>query len=334
MSDFLILSDRNLGGLGVTTAEVQMALEDAIRAQLRGAVHVAPKSALLPGDGRYVMTTLATGDAPSLTVVKSVMVSPDNPVRGLPGTEGVLLVQDGETGQLLALMQAGWITRMRTAGLSALVARRLADPAARVVAFVGAGAQARAHLAAFCDLFPLQRAVVFGRGAENIARLGAAARARGLEVEIADTPHHAIADADLVVSSVTLDHQMIPFLDARWLKPGAFASLTDTGLPWRPDGMTALDPLYIDDLAQEAANPRPMIDPAQVRGDLAALLGEDGHKTSVNRHDSTRRAGFLFRGPAIADFAIAALALQRAQATGAGRATVWPDATRPGQSPA
>ncbi|NVK97573.1 ornithine cyclodeaminase family protein [Ruegeria pomeroyi] len=334
MSDFLILSDPDLDTLGITTDEIQTALEAAIRAQIRATVHVAPKSALLPGDGRYVMTTLATGNSPALTVVKSVMVSPDNPARGLPGTEGVLLVQDSETGQLRALMQAGWITRMRTAGLSALVARRLGDPAARVVAFIGAGAQARAHLAALCDLFPLQRAVILGRGAENIARLSAAARARGLQAEIADNPHQAIADADLVVSSVTLDHQMTPFLDARWLKPGAFASLTDTGLPWQPDGMAALDPLYIDDLAQEAANPRPMIDPARVGGDLAALLGEDLHSTNVNRHDPSRRAGFLFRGPAIADFALAALALHRAQSLGAGRDTAWPDATRPGQSPA
>ncbi|SDD09142.1 ornithine cyclodeaminase family protein [Ruegeria marina] len=327
MSGFLILSDSELAGLGITTAEVLSALENAIAAQVRGTVKVAPKSAVLPGDGRYVMTTLATGDAPDLTVVKSVMVSPRNPARGLPGVEGVVLVQDSETGQMRALMQAGWLTGVRTAGLSALAARRLADPAAETIAFVGTGAQARSHLAAFCDLFPLRRAVLLGRGAGNLERLAALARARGLEVEIASAPQAALAAADIVVSSVTLAYGMEPFLDARWLKPGAFAAITDAGVPWRAEGMAALAPLYIDDQAQEVDNPRPMVDPALVAGDLAALVtGTAPARAPANR------AGFVFRGMAIGDFAIAAQALDRALSAGAGTVSDW--ASRPGEGPA
>lgn len=327
MSGFLILSDTDLGALGITTAEVQTALEDAIRAHVRGAVHVAPKSALLPGGGRYVMTTLATGDAPGLTVVKSVMVSPRNPSRGLPGVEGVVLLQDSETGEMRALMQAGWLTAVRTAGLSALAARRLANPAAETITFVGTGAQARSHLVAFCDLFPLRRAVLVGRGAGNLERLAALARARGLEVEMASAPQAALAAADIVVSSVTLAYGMEPFLDARWLKPGAFAAITDAGVPWRAEGMAALAPLYIDDQAQEVGNPRPMVEPALVSGDLATLV-----TGPVPARTPAARAGFVFRGMAIGDFAVAALALDRAFKAGAGLRSGWKP--RPGSDPA
>ncbi|MCU9839292.1 ornithine cyclodeaminase family protein [Ruegeria sp. WL0004] len=327
MSGFLILSDVELAGLGITTAEVLTALEAAIAAQARGAVQVAPKSAVLPGDGRYVMTTLATGDAPDLTVVKSVMVSPRNPSRGLPGVEGVVLVQDSETGEMLALMQAGWLTGVRTAGLSAVAARRLAAPAAETITFVGTGAQARSHLAAFCDLFPLRRAVLVGRGAGNLERLGALARARGLEVEIASTPQAALAAADIVVSSVTLAYGMEPFLDARWLKPGAFAAITDAGVPWRAEGMAALAPLYIDDQAQELENSRPMVEPALVSGDLATLV-----TGPALARDPAARAGFVFRGMAIGDFAIAALALDRAREARVGTLADW--RPRPGSDPA
>ena len=89
-ADFLILSDDALSGLGVSTREVVAALEAAIRAQAAGALWSAPKSALLPGDGRCMTTSLAASDSPGITAVKSVMVSPRNPARGLNGVELVI----------------------------------------------------------------------------------------------------------------------------------------------------------------------------------------------------------------------------------------------------
>ncbi|MGI9502955.1 MAG: ornithine cyclodeaminase family protein, partial [Geminicoccaceae bacterium] len=107
---FLVLSDAMLEGLGVPTSEIADAVEAAVRAEAADGIFTAPKSALLPGDGRYMMTTLSTSDAPDMTVVKSVMVSPRNPGRGLAGVEGNLLLQDSETGRLRAVMEAGWVT--------------------------------------------------------------------------------------------------------------------------------------------------------------------------------------------------------------------------------
>ncbi len=59
------------------------------------------------------------------------------------------MVMDGQTGLLRAVLEANWVTAVRTAALSMVAARRLPDPNAETVAFVGAGVQARSHLAAF-----------------------------------------------------------------------------------------------------------------------------------------------------------------------------------------
>jgi len=316
--EFLILSDTDLEGLGLSGAQIVDAIEEAIRAEAAGAVSTAPKSAVLPGDGRYMMTTLSSADAPDLTIVKSVMVSPRNPARGRPGIDGAILIQDSETGQMRALCEAGWVTGVRTAGLSAVAARRLANPEAQSIAFIGCGMQARSHLAIFNDLFPLTSIRASGRGQANIDRLCDMGRRLGLETRASTTPQEAIEEADIVVSSITLDYEVAPFLDARWLKPGAFAAVTDLGIPWNPEGMEAISPLFIDDMAQEEASPKKLVAPDLVTGDLKHLLTDGPGEMTPD----TPRA-FLFRGLAIGDFAIARLGYLAAKSTGTGQKTTW-----------
>lgn len=309
-NSFLALPDERLAALGITTGEVIAAIEKALADKAAGKLWTAPKSALLPGDGRYMMSTLSAADDPPLIAVKAVAVSPRNAARGLPGVNGAILLLDSETGMLVATLGANWVTAVRTAGLSAVAARRLADPAARAIAFVGTGTQARSHLDAFAELFPLAEVRIFGRGQANIDALAAAARAKGLAARVAKAPREALEGADLVVSSVTLSYALEPFLDARWLKPGAFAAITDLGLPWLPASLAAFDSIVIDDLEQEAGSAKPMVDPALVAGDLTGLAGG----TVAAAFDPARRAAFLFRGIALGDFAVATLAYARAKA--------------------
>lgn len=316
--EFLILSDDDLAGLGLSGAQIVDAIEDAIRAEAAGEISTAPKSAVLPGDGRYMMTTLSSADAPDLTIVKSVMVSPRNPARNRPGIDGAILIQDSETGQMRALAEAGWVTGVRTAGLSAVAARRLANPASQSIAFIGCGVQARSHLTIFNDLFPLTSLRASGRGQANIDRLCDMGRSLGLEAAASATPQDAIEGADIVVSSITLDYDVKPFLDARWLKPGAFAAVTDLGIPWMPEGMKVVSPLYIDDLEQEEGSPKKLVAPDLVTGDLKALLTDGPGDMAPD----SRRA-FLFRGLAIGDFAIARLGYQQALSQGSGQKARW-----------
>jgi ornithine cyclodeaminase/alanine dehydrogenase len=309
--DAVLLTDDMLAGLGISTAEAADSVEAALANQEGGSLLTAPKSAIVPGDGRYMMTTLSVAD---LTVVKSVMVSPRNPDRGLDGIEGNILIQDSETGLLRAVMGAKWVTAVRTAALSTVAARRLADPESGIIAFVGCGTQAHSHLDAFADLFPLKAVRAVGRGQAGIDRLCEAARARGLAAEACSDPRDAFADADIIVTSITLSYDVEPFLDAGWMKPGAFAAITDLALPWRPEGMSGLGTLYIDDLEQEAASPKPMVDPQLISGDLRGLA----KRPRASAFAADTRSAFVFRGLAIGDYALAALAYDRAVKAGIG----------------
>ncbi len=304
----LYLSDNALEAMGIAPERMADAIETALNDKAAGTVHVTPKSAILPGDGRYMMATLAVGD---VTVVKQVTVSPDNPGRDLPAINGAIMVLDAETGLLRAVMGANWITAHRTAALSLVAAKRLADPGSETIAFVGTGVQARSHLRAFKSLFPLKKAVAFGRGQTNLQRLRDYAGELGLEFEAAGIPEAALRQADIVVTSVTLDYSIEPFLDPAWLKPHAFAAITDLCIPWHP-----LDPVgtvVVDDMEQETTAEKPMLPASRIAGDLTDLV--QGRVTP----DLSRPRAFAFRGIALGDYAAAALALEIAEKTGAGQ---------------
>ena len=308
----LFLPDAELENLGIQPTDVADAIESALIAKAEGRLHASPKTAIMPGDGRYMMSTLAVG-GDGFIVVKQVSVCPGNAGRDLPAINGAIMVLDAETGLLRAVLGANWITAIRTAALSAVAARRLADPASQNLTFVGAGVQAHSHLEAFAQMFPLKRIRILSRGKANAELLSQSAIKRGLDVEVSGTPDEALRGADLVVSSVTMDFTIEPFLDARLLGPNAFAAITDACIPWLPDSMTAFQSVIVDDRLQEQESANPMLPYDQIAGDLTELVSGT---TDLNLAQGPR--AFAFRGISLGDYAAAVLAVNKARSSGAG----------------
>ena len=307
----LYLPDAELEAMDIAPSEIADAIEAALVAKAEGRLRVSPKSAILPGDGRYMMSTLSVG---AVTVVKQVTVSPGNAVRGLPAINGAIMVLDAETGLLRAVMGANWITAHRTAGLSAVAARRLADPASSTIAFVGCGVQAQSHLLALRPLFPLSEVLAVGRTQATVDGFLEYARGLGYKASQAASAEEALRAADIVVSSITLNHATAPFLDGRWLKPSAFAAITDLCIPWGDGGMAGFGTVIVDDLEQERASEKPLLPASQIAGDLTDLV-----TGKVGARNTDSPAAFAFRGIALGDYAAAALVLDRAEKSGAGQ---------------
>ena len=136
----------------------------------------------------------------------------------------------------------------------------------------------------------------------------------GLQAIPCDDPRVAVEGADIVVSSIPITSKVEPFIDAAWLKPGAFVSSTDLAKPWQDENMKIFDQIIIDDLAQEAAMTEPMVDIDLVGGDISGLV--DG--TAKGRVDQAQRTAFVFRAVALGDLALSSLAYQKALAHGIG----------------
>lgn len=310
----LYLSHIALENLAITTNDVVESIEHLLRGYKQSQVWNAPKAVITPPDGRYMMATLSVADDPPFLAVKSLILNPRNRERGLPDINSLVTLLNSETGLPLAVIDGNWITAVRTAGLSAVAAKRLARSDASIAAFIGCGVQARSHLQAFFDLFPLKEIRAFGRGSSNRDALCQAANKLGLSAVASRSAQEAVSDADLVISTVTLSPELVPFLDARWLKPGAFATAVDLAASWLKEGMPAFDRIVIDDVEQEAQMPTPLVDPDLVTGDLMALVNGD----IAGRFYDDEKTAFIFRGLALGDLALAALAYQCARQSSLG----------------
>jgi len=306
------LSRSDLESMSISTDEVVSTIEHLIKGTLESRAWNAPKMVITPPDGRYMMATLSASDDPPYLAVKSLVLNPKNRDRGLSEINSLVTLLDSDTGLPLAVIDGNWVTAIRTAGLSAVAAKRLARPESSVIAFVGCGVQANSHLQAFADLFPLEEVRAFNRSSENRDALCRTAESMGLLAHSCERIEEAIRGADLIVSSVTWSQSTEAFIDAAWVKSGAFASIVDLGVPWIDASMTAFDRIIIDDLAQEAEMEQPIVDLSLVNGDLTGLVtgGVDG------RLASDEKTAFVFRGFALGDLALATLAYQASRQQG------------------
>jgi ornithine cyclodeaminase/alanine dehydrogenase len=301
------LSGAALEHLSITTKEIFDSIERAIIGQRQGKAWCAPKAVVIP-DERYIMATLSVSEDPRIIVTKSLVLNPGNYERGLPLINGVITLLDSDTGRPLVVMDANWVTAKRTAGLSAVAAKHMARPGSTSIAFIGCGVEARNHLEAFACLFPLREIRAFGRGQPNRDALCRFAETRGLRAIASETARDAISSADIVVTSVTYSTEFKPFIDARWMKTGAFATMIDLGIPFYPESIPAFERVFVDDLEQEKKMSKPMVAPELVKGDLTQLVCGD----LPGRTSPQERTAFAFRGLAVGDLAVAGLAYQRA----------------------
>ena len=99
--------------------------------------------------------------------VKAIGVFPGNVEKGMDAHQGSLMLFDGGTGELRALMNASAVTAIRTAAVSAVATRALAREDADDLAILGASVQARTHLSAIAHVRPLRRVRVASARAER-----------------------------------------------------------------------------------------------------------------------------------------------------------------------
>ncbi|MCC7045912.1 MAG: ornithine cyclodeaminase family protein [Alphaproteobacteria bacterium] len=312
----LYLSRHDVESLAIAPVELVDAVERMFRAKAEGRAEGTHKTSLYPGEGRLHQTMLARAQEPPYFAIKCVGLSPGNHARGLPHIGALLVLHDGETGMPVSVMDANWLTAMRTAAMSGAAARRLARPDSRSVGFVACGAQAESHLAVMRALFPIERLVAYGRRRETAEALAASAAAAGIAATVAARAEDAVRGIDIVVTSVPAAPDQRPELEQDWLAPGSFVAMVDLGRSWRKDGFAAFDRIATDDHGQSAALGKAGKLPWP--GPFAADLGELVCGSKPGRTSVAERTAFLFPGFALGDLAAGALIYERARSVGRG----------------
>ncbi|HKA19540.1 MAG TPA: ornithine cyclodeaminase family protein [Blastocatellia bacterium] len=175
-----------------------------------------------------VMPAYRSGDQAAYGV-KVVCFFPGNPSKGLDSHQGSVMLFSGETGELLALMNASAITAIRTAAVSGAATKLLARENANELAIIGSGVQARAHLAAMACVRKIKRARVASLRFDNAKRFAAEFASRySFPIEPVESVEQAISGADLIVTATTAE---TPILKLDWISAGAHLNVVGSSIP-------------------------------------------------------------------------------------------------------
>src|SRR6267378_3346116 len=304
-------------------------MRDALAALARGKALVPLRMVMRMPDGSGFLGMMpgqlsADGDRAGALGMKAVSVFTGNARRGIDTHQGAVLLFEGDTGRLSALLDGATITAIRTAAVSGVATDLLARRDASELAILGAGVQARTHVEAIAAVRPLRRVRIWSRNPERATALAAELRRRfDVPIEASKSAEAAIREAD-IVATVTASAE--PILQRAWLKEGVHINAVGSSIPTSREIDTATMAaarLFVDrreSALAEAGDLLIAVREGAVTGDLIqAELGEVIIGKNPGRRTPTELTLFKSLGLAVEDVASAAYLVRRARETGTGQ---------------
>jgi ornithine cyclodeaminase/alanine dehydrogenase-like protein (mu-crystallin family) len=319
MTELLVLNEHEVEEL-LDMEGCIAAMEEALSSLARGEVFLPLRPKVKPPDVNNFLGLMPAhrgGDVP-MYGLKTVAIFPDNPSRGLDPHQGTVTLYSGQTGQVLAVMNASPITAIRTAACSAVATRLLAREDARELAVIGAGHQARPHIEAMGLVRDLDRVRIAARTAAHAEKLAAQFE----NAEAASSAEEAMRGADIVV---TVTNSAEPVVERGWLKDGVHINAVGACLPTfrELDSETVADSAFFVDRRESAVNEAgdyiiPLGEGAIRDGHIRAEIGELLIGAAAGRTSDTEITVFESQGLAVEDLFAAEYLVRRAEETGRG----------------
>ena len=137
------------------------------------------------------------------------------------GVRYVVAVCALDTGAVLGLIDAAYLTAARTGATSGVATHWLSREDSSLVGVIGSGMEAETNLRAVCSVRPVTRAAVYSRSPRRREAFAARmSESLGIQVRAAADPQAAVAGTDIVVVATnTGPDPVVAYLGA-WLEPG------------------------------------------------------------------------------------------------------------------
>jgi ornithine cyclodeaminase len=206
------------------------AMEEALAALAAGTASQPLRLMLrLPGEMGVFGVMPAVTDGPGGFGLKAISVYPGNEGTRYDSHQGAVLLFEPRHGTLAAILDATAVTAIRTAAVSAVATKLLANPGPADLALLGSGVQARTHLEAMHVVRPLQRVRVWSPNADRRrAFVEWAQRHVGIGVEPLDSPQAAVTGASLIC---TVSASKTPILASEWVSRGTHVNAVGSSRP-------------------------------------------------------------------------------------------------------
>jgi len=300
------------------------AVEAAFRRLAAGQAQNLPRQRLHAAGGALLHTMAAADDHLGYLGMKLYTSS-------RTGTRFLVPLFHGDTGALVALLEADCLGRIRTGAASGVATKYMARADATRVGIIGAGHQAPTQLLALAQVRRLTSVRVYSRRPERRAAFAERMSAQlSLPVEPVGTAAQAVREADIVV---TMTSARKPVVEGAWLAPGTHINAAGVNSARRQEldaaAVDRADRIVVDSLEQSQ----------QEAGDLIAAFGNPSDRwprrrwgwqqvrtlaevvtgTVPGRERPEEITLFKSNGVALEDVATAVSVYERARAEGVGR---------------
>ena len=187
--------------------------------------------------------------------VKLVSLFPGNAALGLSSHRGAFVLFEAETGAAIAMMDASFLTALRTAAASAVATRALARPDACSLALVGYGEQAEHHLEAILAVRNIKEVTISGRDADKAAAFCKNAQQKHPDLAFSSGTdvRASVSGADVIC---TVTASPVPILSHAWLPPGCHVNVVGSSIPTMrevDDDFVLKTSIWVDYLASTLA---------------------------------------------------------------------------------
>nr|WP_263326892.1 NAD(P)-binding domain-containing protein [Neobacillus sp. Marseille-Q6967] len=260
-----------------------------------------------------------------IAAVKVVTIFPENPKLGKPTTQGLMLLSDTTNGKHLSVMNASYLTRLRTGALSGIATDLLSRKDSRVLTVIGTGAMAFEQVLGVLAVRDIEKIILVNRSPEKAEKFGQKLRDFGvdmpLEVEIEVAK--AVKQADIICCATRSND---PVFDGNDLQPGTHINGVGSYLPhMREVDLTTVsrtDKIVVDDLAGVKDEAGELMYADEIGkwsfDDVHGQLGELTVGKKSGRQSPEEITFFKSVGAAYFDLAVAKGVYSKAKELGAG----------------
>ena len=224
----------------MTSMDIIPSIEASFVAYSEGRAVVPPVGELLfkdpPGDVHIKYGYLIGDD---VYVIKIASGFYHNPALNLPSGNGLMLLFDQKTGQILSiLLDQGYLTDLRTAAAGAIAAKYLAPPHVQRIGIIGTGTQARLQLQYLRTVTDCRDVSVWGRDPGKLAIYCEEMEADGFSVEPSQQVADVAASCNLIVTTTAAT---APLLLEEHIRPGTHITAMGSDTPTKQE----LDPAIL-----------------------------------------------------------------------------------------
>ena len=241
--------------------------------------------------------------------VKFITQRENSSIPGIPAIQGIVMVIDSVTGEILSIMDGGYITALRTGAASGLATRFLAVKNAHTLALFGCGAQGKTQVEAVMCERDIKKILVFDKNRNSASRFIEELRGELNSEMVLCEDTSVLKEADIIC---TATNATAPLFKREEVKKGAHINAIGSFQPH----MQELDPWLIRDarvfldqtepcLKESGDLIKPISEGIFTETHIAGEIGDFLLKRIAGRESDHQITIFKSVGVAIQDYAVA-----------------------------